>query len=590
MKVRQPIVTVLGHVDHGKTKLLDKIRGTAIAEKEAGAITQHIGATQMPIDLIKRIAGRLMQQYGFDVHFPGLLFIDTPGHAAFTSLRERGGSIADIAVLVVDLMQGFQPQTIEAISILKAFKTPFIVAANKLDLLQGWKSVEGEFTANVKVQDKAAADRLDEKIYVLIGKLHEQGFQSERFDRCTDFKKQVPIVPICAKTGEGLPELLMLLTGLSQKFLEKRLLIEENETGKGTILEVKEEKGLGKTIDVILYSGVLRVNDRIVLGGREKVIETKVRALLLPKPLQEIRAQGADKFLNVKEVHAAVGVKIAAPGLDDALAGSPLLVEKSGEEKAEIEKEIAAVKMETDAVGPVLKADTLGSLEAMIVLLGNEAGFKPKSAGVGEVTRHDVMEALAEKENDAFKAVIFAFNVRVDESAQSEAEKHGVPVFAGKVVYRLIEDYNAWAREKREEEKKEKLAKFTLPAKMRFMQGFVFRHSKPAVIGVKVLEGRLRPGIRVLNHKGVVVGRLLGIQVQGKGIELASKGQEVAASIDKGVVGRNLEENKVLYSYIPDEQFSELAQLGNYFNPDELELIGEIHELEKKTSGEKEAD
>jgi translation initiation factor 5B len=587
MKVRQPIVTVLGHVDHGKTCLLDRIRGTAIAEKEAGAITQHIGATQMPIELIKRIAGRLMQQYGFDVHFPGLLFIDTPGHAAFASLRERGGSIADMAVLVVDVTQGFQPQTIEAISILKAFKTPFIVAANKLDLLHGWKSRDGGFSENVKIQEPGVADHLDEKIYSLMGKLHEQGFQSERFDRCTDFKKQVPIVPICAKTGEGMPELLMILTGLSQKFLEKRLLIDENEAGKGTILEVKEEKGLGKTIDVILYSGVLRVNDRIVLGGREKAIETKVRALLLPKPLQEIRAQGADKFLNVKEVHAAVGVKIAAPGLDEALAGSPMLVEKGCGEKEAIEKEIASVRMETDSIGPVLKADTLGSLEAMTVLLAGEAGLRPKSAGVGEVTRRDVMEAAAEKENDAFKAVVFAFNSKVDETVMAEAERQGVPVFAGKVVYSLIQDYNAWAKEKREVQRAEKLAKVVLPAKMRFMHGFVFRHSKPAVIGVKVLEGRLRPGIRVLNHRGVIVGTLSGIQVQGKGISQAAKGQEVAASIDNGIVGRNLEENKVLYTYIPGAQFSELAQLGNYFSPDEQELIGEIYELEKKTVKEK---
>ncbi len=592
MKTRQPIITVLGHVDHGKTKLLDKIRGTTIAEKEAGAITQHIGATQMPIDLIKKIAGKLMKQYGFDVDLPGLLFIDTPGHEAFTSLRERGGSIADLAVLVVDITQGLQPQTIEAISILKTFKTPFIVAANKIDLIQGWKSEEGEFSANLKKQDKKAEDFVDEKIYILMGKLHEQGFQSERFDRCNDFHKQIPIVPISAKTGEGLPELLMFLTGLSQKFLENKLLIDDEEAGKGTILEVKEEKGLGKTIDVILYSGVLRLNDKIVLGGRKNVIETKIRALLMPKPLQEIRGNSAEKFLKVKEVHAAAGIKIAAPGLEDALAGSPILVEKGLEEKAAIEKEIASVKRETNTIGPVLKADTLGSLEAMIVLLENEAKLKPKSADVGEVTRRDVMEAVAEKEKDELMAVVFAFNVKIEDSAKAEAEKHKIPIFAGKIVYKIIEDYNEWLKEKQEEQKMEKLAKVTMPVKMRFMQGCIFRHSKPAVIGVKILEGKLKPGIKMLNEKGTIVGTISGIQIQGKSIEKAIKGQEVAISISGtvAIVGRNIQENHFLYSYIPNRQFPELNQMNNYFNLDEQELIEEIHELEKKTVKEKEAE
>jgi len=584
MKIRQPIVTVLGHVDHGKTKLLDRIRGTTVAEKEAGAITQHIGATAMPIDLINKISGKLMKQYGFEVTLPGLLFIDTPGHAAFTSLRERGGSIADLAVLVVDITQGFQPQTIEAISILKAFKTPFVVAANKIDLISGWESKPGEFSENAKMQSQRAIELLDEKVYAIVGKLHGLGFQSERFDRCTDFRKQVPIVPLSAKVGEGLPELLMLLTGLSQRFLEKKLTIEENEPGKGTILEVKEEKGLGKTIDVILYSGVIRVNDKIALGGTKQVLETKVRALLMPKPLQEIRVASAEKFLNVKEVNAAAGVKIAAPGLDEALAGSPLLVEAVGGEKQLIEKEIASIKRETGGVGPVLKADTLGSLEAMIVLLSSDAKIRPKSAGIGEVTRHDVMEALAEKEKDFLKAVVFAFNVRVEEGAASEAEKHKVPVFSGNVVYSLIEDYNKWVQQQCEEKKRDAMARLTLPVKMRFMQGFIFRHSKPAVIGVKVLEGKLRPGIRVLNEKGEVIGTIEAVQVQGKSIEQAAKGQEIAVSISGATVGRSLKENFLLFSFIPARQFDELHSIG-CLNADELELLEEIQKIESKKGG-----
>ncbi len=588
MVIRQPIITVLGHVDHGKTKLLDAIRGTAVAEREAGAITQHIGATAMPIELIKKIAGELIEQYGFKVNLPGLLFIDTPGHAAFASLRERGGSIADLAVLVVDLTQGFQPQTIEAINILKAFKTPFVVAANKIDLLPEWSSVRGNFSLNAKQQSQKALVLLDEKIYGFVGKLHQAGFQSERFDRCADFSKQVPIVPLSAKTGEGLPELLMLLTGLSQRFLGKRLSIDENEAGKATIVEVKEEKGLGKTVDVILYSGMLRINDRIVLGGKQGVIETKVRALLLPMPLQDSNGHGVEKFLNVKEVHAAAGVKIAAPCLEDALAGSPLLVAKGTLEKAVVEKDVAAVKRETSAVGPVLRADTLGGLEAFAVLLEKEAKMQLRKADVGDVTRRDVMDAIAVKEKDCLKGIIFAFNVKVEEAAEEEAKKHEIKIFRGNVIYKLIEDFNQWVQQKEAERQQAALSQLTLPAMMRFLPGFVFRHNKPAIIGVKVLEGKLRPGVRLMNEKGIIFGRVAAVQVQGKGIEQAAKGQEVAVSIEKGVVGRNLKENKVYYTFIPQKQFPQLAGLCNFFNSDELELIEEIKKLVEKAKEEEE--
>ena len=582
--IRQPIVTVLGHVDHGKTHFLDKIRGTTVAEKEAGAITQHIGATIMPIEIIKRIAGDLMLKYGFNVDLPGLLFIDTPGHAAFTSLRERGGSIADLAVLIVDLTQGVQEQTVEAINILREFKTPFIVGANKIDLIFGWDSKPGEFSKNLKEHSEKGKSALDEKVYILVGKLHELGFQSERFDRCTDFTKQVPIVPMSAKTGEGMPEMLMLLAGLSQRFLRNSLSIDENEPGRGTILEVKEEKGLGKTIDVILYSGMLSVNDKIALGGKYGVVETKIRALLMPKPLHEIRTNGLDKFLNVKTVHAAVGVKIAAPNLNDALAGSPVLAVKNGNEASLIAKEIAAVKSETNAVGPILKADTLGALEALIVLLKKETGLAPKKADVGDVTRKDVVEAAAVKECDPLKAIVLAFNVRIEDTAVQESEKTGVMLFQGNVIYKIIEEYNEWAKGQTQKSRNDKLCKVCLPVKIQFMRGFIFRHSKPAIIGVKVLEGKLRPGAKLINKSGVAVGKVDAMQIQGKSIEQGCKGQEIAVSVDSGVVGRNLNENDILYGVIPRQHFQQLLELHDCFNSDELELIEEIKKLQEKAA------
>src|SRR3989344_2202468 len=580
MIVRQPIVTVLGHVDHGKTKFLDNIRGTAIAEKEAGAITQHIGATEVPAEIIEKVSGDLIKKFGFQLEIPGLLFIDTPGHEAFTNLRKRGGSIADISVLVIDIMQGMQPQTFEAIEILKGFKVPFIVAANKIDLLQGYFSKEKEFSKNIELQTEKTQKLLDEKIYELLGKLFEKGLQSERFDRCTDFTKQIPIVPTSAKTGEGIPEALMLLTGLSQRFLKKQLMIDENEAGKGTILEVKEERGLGKTIDIILYTGTLKVNDKIVFGGRHSVVETKIRALLKPPALSEI-GQANEKFVSAKEVHAACGVKIAAPELSDALAGAPIMAVKTGNEKDIIAKEISEVKIETGTDGAILKADTLGALEALVLLLKKQ-NLVPKLADIGDVTRSDIMEALAVKEKKPFEAVVFAFNVNTEPAALEEAKKREIPVFKGNVIYKVIEDYSEWLKQQKEAERKKVLDSVVLPVRIIFLKQFVFRNSEPAIFGVKILEGRLRSGAELMNKKGETIGRLDAIQAQNESAKEAKKNQEVSISVKGAVIGRNLKPGEELFSHIPKRNFSEFAQLKDFLSQEEFELIDFIQKIEKQ--------
>jgi len=319
MSTRKVLLTVVGHVDHGKTSLLDKIRQSVVTKGEAGAITQAIGVSIIPIETIKKICGPLLNAFKDTLTVPGLLAIDTPGHAAFTSLRKRGGSLADIAILVVDIKEGFKPQTIESIEILKANKVPFIVAANKIDLLHGWQDDKNKsLIENINSLNTNIQGEFEKKMYELVGKFSELGLQSERFDRVEDYTKQLAIVPISAHTGQGIPELLVVLTGLAQKFLEKKLEIEEKGDAKGTILEVKEEKGLGVTIDTIIYNGHLKVNDTLIIGGIEQPIVVKIRALLEPAELCDMREKKS-RFKNVKEVFAATGVKISAPGLDGAI-------------------------------------------------------------------------------------------------------------------------------------------------------------------------------------------------------------------------------------------------------------------------------
>ena len=321
--IRTPIVCVLGHVDHGKTSLLDRIRGSSVVDKEAGAITQHIGATIVPLEAIEEMSGTSGKMQ-FDV--PGLLFIDTPGHHAFTTLRSRGGALADMAILVVDINEGFQPQTREALQILKTYKTPFVIAATKVDRVHGWKKMPGApFAKTFAQQNDRVRTDVEMKTYELIGELSEMGLSCERYDRVRDFSKNIAIVPVSGITGEGLPDLLMVMVGLAQRYMTQDLALSTGGPGIGTVLEVKEERGLGTTLDVILYDGQLNIGDDIVVGGEGgTVIETKIRSLLQPRPMQEILTE--DRFDRVKQVTAATGIKVSAPKLEGAIAGSPLRV------------------------------------------------------------------------------------------------------------------------------------------------------------------------------------------------------------------------------------------------------------------------
>jgi len=435
MATRQPIVSVLGHVDHGKTSLLDRIRGSAVVQREAGLITQHIGATEVPIEHIYKVCRPLIGNRKFNV--PGLLFIDTPGHQSFTSLRARGGSLADLAVLVIDINEGLKPQTIESIQILKRFKTPFIIAMNKIDLIEGWETKENApFILNYKDQPDEAKAKLDEKMYKIIGDLYERGYSADRYDRIEDFTKAIAVVPISARNGEGLPDLLLVLIGLAQRFLEQQLKTEEGPA-QGTILEVKEEKGLGSTLDVIIFAGTLHKGDTVILGTKGKPITTKVKAILKPRPLDEIR-DPKDRFESVKEVSAAIGVKLMCQNIDGVVAGGPLRAATGNVREAmdEVVNE-TKVNIETVEAGVYIKADAIGSLEAL--------AFECKAADIpirkydtGMISRKDIIDAAAYGET--YHRVILGFNVDLLPEAKEALPNYPLKVFTNDVVYRLIEE------------------------------------------------------------------------------------------------------------------------------------------------------
>ncbi|HJN57339.1 MAG: translation initiation factor IF-2 [Candidatus Woesearchaeota archaeon] len=573
MEIRQPIITFMGHIDHGKTSLQDYIRQSALVKAEAGSITQHIGSSDIPLDTIKKICGKLLDALKLEFTIPGLLFIDTPGHAAFTNLRRRGGNLADIVILVVDINEGIMPQTLECVEILNQYKTPFIIALNKIDLLSGWQKKDSFLIQNISSQAESIQQILDTKLYEIVGKLSELGFNAERFDRVEDHTKQIAIVPTSAATGEGMPELLMVLTGLAQKFMEQNLKIDTKGNAKGTVLEIKEEKGLGKTLDVIVYDGSLNQSDVIVIGTLSEPIVTKVKALLEPSPLADIRDKKT-KFQHVKEVSAAAGVKIFAPELENAVAGMPLrscLANEAQKVKEEVKKEVEEVIIETDKQGIVVKADSLGSLEALIKLL-KEKNIDVKRGSIGNISKKDISEAQISREKDYLHSVVLGFNV----SLMSDVKALNVKVITNNVIYKLIEDFEKWQEEERKKIEGKEIEFLVRPCKMQIMKGYIFRQSNPAVAGMDILAGNLKVNTPLMKKNGITITEAKSIQHEQENIEKAEKGKQVAVSMPKVMVGRQINEGDILYSAIPEDDFKKLKELKKYLAPEEIEILKEI--------------
>jgi len=572
--LRTPIVAVLGHVDHGKTSLLDKIRGSAVIEGEAGAITQHIGATAVPLDIISTIAGDLVDPDDFDL--PGLLFIDTPGHHSFTTLRSRGGALADIAILVVDVNDGFQPQTLEALDILKRSQTPFIVAANKIDTVPGWNAHEdAPINDTYESQSDRVRQRLDESLYEIIGNLSDEGFSADLYWRVQNFQRNVGVVPVSAMTGEGVPDLLTVMMGLSQRYMKEEMEIDVTGPGVGTVLEVKEEKGFGTTIDTVLYDGTIRSDDQIVVGGMNEPIVTDVRALLQPRPLAEIRTES--RFEKVDEVSAASGIKIAAPELADAMAGAPVRVVRDrdiDEVIDEVQAELADIAVDTAEEGVVVKADTLGSLEAMADAL-DEAEVPIVRAEVGDVAPRDV--SVASTAEDGKQKAILGFNVDVLDDAEQRAEIEDVTIFTDEVIYQLIEEYEEYVEGIEKAQQDTILENITRPARFRILLDHTFRQNDPAVVGVEVNSGTIQNNANVVkfeNNEPNRVGQVKGIQEQGEDVDEARAGNRVSVAIDGPTVGRQIEEGDELWIEIPEKHAKILEQeLASEIPGDELEAL-----------------
>jgi translation initiation factor 5B len=587
--IRAPIVCILGHIDHGKTTILDYIRGTVVQQREAAGITQHIGASYFPTKDIREFLKKSKQEFAEkEIKLPGILVVDTPGHAAFLNLRKRGGAVADIAILVIDVTAGTMPITWESVRILRERKTPFVIAANKIDRISGWKSkTDADFLDSYNFQKPHVKDFLDEKLLQIIGNFLEEGFKGiDRYDKIKDFTKKIAIVPTSGKTGEGISTLLMILMGLVQQYLTTNLKYSEG-SAKGVVLEVKKEKGQGKTIDVLIYDGLINKGDEFIVGGLEKPIKSKVRALLLPKPLDEIR-DPRQKFDSVDTISAAAGIKILAPNIDDVVAGSPFrgIMDPSEEEQIynEIESEVESIRIKTEKAGVVLKADTLGSLEALENHF-TKNGVKISIADVGPIKKEDIINANIVKQLDPYSATVLGFNVPILPEANEQAIKDNIRIFTNNVIYRLLEDYIEYAETRKAEDTAKGLSELILPAKIKMFPEFIFRNSDPAVFGVYVEAGTLYPKVQLITDKGKRVRRVHQIQNKGQTLDKAPKDSEVAISIRGIEIGRDLEKDETLFVFIPESHVRQL--MGRFIDElttDQKQALREFVTLMRKTT------
>jgi len=573
-RLRQPVVVVLGHVDSGKTSLLDALRGTAVQAREAGGITQEIGASFFPFETLQQICGPLLNRAGGELEIPGLLMIDTPGHAVFSNLRMRGGSAADIAILVVDVLKGLENQTLESIDILKKRKVPFLVALNKIDMIKGWrKGSKGQLQSVIAAQPPEWNDELEERLYNVVGGLTRLGFQSDAYYRVKEFRQQVTIVPVSARAQTGIPELLAVLIGLSQHFLKGKLALSKDAGGaRGIILEMQEETGIGETANIILTEGMLHVGDSIGLVRREGAFKSKVKALFMPKPLDEMR-DPRDKFTTVDSVIAAAGVKLVSADLAGVVAGKSVAAFATDEEfdalKPEMEGELTDVLVKTENMGVIVKAASVGGLEALLRML-EERGVPVRRADIGDITKNDIVDARVVGEHDPYLGAILGFDSKV--LAEAKEFVGSTPIFVSSIIYEVIDNYANWSTAQKESDQKSALSSMTRPCKLKVLPGAFFRRNDPAVFGVEILAGVLKPKVKLMSTDGRELGVIEQIQDNGKPVQEVKEGDKIAISVDGPTLGRQVKEEDTIYT-MPRSHEARMLR---------TKFLGSLSEQEKK--------
>ncbi|KAL0238786.1 hypothetical protein PCE1_004478 [Barthelona sp. PCE] len=543
---RAPIVTILGHVDTGKTSILDFIRSTHVQADEAGGITQQIGASFFPVEKVIEIADELPVTRNHTYKLPGVLVIDTPGHESFSNLRSRGSNMANFAILVIDIMHGLEPQTIESINLLRSGRVPFVIALNKIDRLSQWKEHKDmTFEKTFEKQSQHTRNHFTERLHDVIAQLSDQGIFANVYTEISDPRKEVSLVPTSAWTGEGLGDLMHCIMEFSERFLGPKLrFIDDVDC---TVLEVKVLPGVGCVLDCVLANGTINRGDTIIMAGLNGVVTTKVRELMTPKPLKEMRTNaGTGAYVLHQSLQGSSGVRIQCADVTEALAGSPIFVAVKDDEydycvelaKKEVSDVLAGARAEQ---GVHLQASTLGALEALIKYLHDYTDIPIASAAIGPVRKMDVMSGMIMHDTNSEYACVLAFNVKVDSAVEEYAAEANVKIFTAEIIYHLHDDYYEWRTNYRKRVEEEALAKGNAvwPGVATIVPGCVFNSRNPIVVGLEVRRGRLHVGAPLsIQRRGFrfLAGRIESIEVNHAEVQHINKGEQGSVKI-KPIVG-----------------------------------------------------
>ena len=569
--LREPIICVLGHVDHGKTSILDSIRGTSISKKEEGGITQRIAATEIGINRIVELSGGKVSENIFKI--PGLLFVDTPGHVAFANMRARGGALADIAILVIDINEGLMPQTVESINILKKFKTPFIIVANKIDMISLFRKPENiSFPEFIKQQREEYVNDMEGKIYNIINQMYQYGLPSERYDRISDFTKAVPIVPASAKYGIGIMEILLTVTGLAQKYLSESISKKEG-WARASVLEVRRGDSLGLTLDTILYQGTLKKGTRILVNTSQGIKETKVRALFVNA------SNRSTKVVERSHVTSASGVRVVLSDSYDVLPGTIIIEIGTGNEE-DARKELmeeSKIKINLAEHGITLKADTLGSLEAIAYEMGQN-GISIRSAEIGEISKRDLIDVSTLP--DPMDRILAGFNVELSPDARASVMAYDIGIVTSGVIYHLVEEISNWLRDRKNSMEEERKQGMPVPSKIVIMPDYIFRAAKPVIVGVKVISGRIKVDDNLIREDGKYAGTIKSIRDGEVSKKFAEAGSEMAVAIDGVTLNRQIFPGRPIYVDINEEVVKALR--ANALDEATMETLEEIIKIKRK--------
>lgn len=498
MQVRPPVVTIMGHVDHGKTTLLDSIRKTKVVEGEAGGITQHIGA------------------YQIEENGKKITFLDTPGHAAFTTMRARGAEVTDTTILVVAADDGVMPQTIEAINHAKAAEVPIIVAVNKID----------KPTAN--------PDRVMQE-------LTEHGLVPEAWGGETIF------VPLSAKTGEGIDELIEMILLVSEV---AELKANPNRAAKGTVIEAELDKGRGSVATLLVQTGTLHVGDPIVVGntfGRVRAMVNDIgRRVKTAGPSTPVEITGLNDVPHAGDQFLVFKDEKTARQVGEARASKQLDEQRSDKAKLSLDDLFEQIKQgDVKDINLIVKADVQGSAEALTAALQKieVEGVKVKiiHTGVGAITESDIILASASN------AIVIGFNVRPDGNAKSTAETENVDIRLHRIIYKVIDEIEAAMKGMLDPEYEEKVI-----GQVEVRQ--TFKVSKIGTIaGGYVTEGTITrdSGIRLIRD-GVVIfeGEVDVLKRFKDDVKEVSQGYECGITIKKY---NDIREGDVMESFVMQE-------------------------------------